>query len=69
MVAMLLFDKGYYHVEVFLMLYKSLGLSLGLDGVDCYHIFAILPFGLTTAYCIFTILNEDHWSRDAEVMM
>ena len=32
-----------------------------LEGVPCYFVFAVLPFGLSTAYYLFTKILIRYW--------
>ena len=49
---------GYHHVDIHPEYHKYLGLQWKLEGVPCFFVFfyAVLPFGLSTACCLFTKL-------------
>ena len=48
--------SGYHHVDIYPEHQKYLGFQWDIDGVTGYYVFAVLPFGLSTACYIFTKL-------------
>ena len=47
-------SQGYHHIDIHEDFQTYLGFSWPLDGIPCYYIFSVLPFGLTSAPSIFT---------------
>lgn len=49
--------RAYHHIDIFQDHIKVLGFSWNFDGVVRYYQFNVLPFGLTSAPYIFTMLT------------
>jgi len=48
--------SGYHHVDVHPDHHKFLGFQWEIEGITSYSVFAVLPFGLSTACYLFTEL-------------
>ena len=48
--------SGYHHVDIYCEHQKYLGFRWDTEGCPQFYVFIVLPFGLSTAYYIFTKL-------------
>jgi len=54
--------SGYHHVDIWPEHYKFLGFRWDVDSV-CYYVFKVLPFGLSSACYLFTMLMRPLLAR------
>ena len=60
--------QGYHHIDIHKTHQKFLGLSWEVGRKTCYFVFTVLPFGLTSAWFIFTKVMTclvKHWRINA----
>ena len=56
-------ESGYHHLDVSYKFWKFLGFSWSFNGVERYFVFKVLPFGLSSACCLFTKMFKPFVAR------